>query len=217
MTKIGRFLLGFLLLLLTFGIVFLASAIYDTAPKVNAEVYFFQAENEYQKRISEPIAISDLSKDELRDVLLEKYLIEYFYAIPEAQNLEKRKNRQTSLYPMSTAKVFNEWLENVFPEISELSARGALRTVRLISATETPTDTRGKPYWKVEYELKTWEKPNDFVAVPVITRGTLFMQISYSNKMMQTVRGQPVLEYLESGKEPVAAFSFGIIDIATEI
>ena len=218
MKKIMKFFLGVILFMSMFGIVFLTAAIYDTTQKITVDTFFFQPEDEYVKRIEEPIKISDIDTLMLRDMLLEKFLTEYFYVIPNEQNVDTRKNPSTSpLYPMSARNVFYAWQNNVLPEISDLSAQGALRTVKLISAQKTPTNTKTKPYWRVEYELKTWEKPNDFMTQPVLTRGVLFMQISFNPNMMETVRGKPVEKYLESGNNPAAAFRFGIMDIATEI
>lgn len=218
MKKVLNFFCVFLLLLMTFGLVFVSSAIYDTVPKITVDTYFFQRELDYQNRITDPVAVSEFSDEELRNMLIEKYLMEYFYVIPDEQYIQMRENRQTALWLMSSSKVFNNWLQTVALEATALADAGMLRTARLISATKTPTEGDNIPYWKVEYELKTWEKPNDFLQEPNISRGTLFMQISYTKQIMKTVRtGKSVLEYLESGKDPAAAFSFGIIDIATEI
>lgn len=208
----------FLLLPITFGMVFMSSAIYDTVPKITVDTYFFQRELDYHNRILEPVAASKFSDEKLRNMLIEKYLMEYFYVIPDEQYIKLRENRQTALWLMSSPRVFNNWRETIAPESAELAANGVLRTAQLVSATKTPTDGKNIPYWKIEYELKTWEKANDFLQKPKISHGTLFMQISYTKQIMKTVRtGKTVLEYLESGKDPAAAFSFGIIDIATEI
>lgn len=217
MKKIVKFLFFVVILLTMFGMIFLTSAIYDTVPKLNVETFFFQSENEYVKRTAEPIKISDFKTEQLRNMLLEKYLIEYFYVVPNEQNIILRQNKQTPLWSMSTPSVFEAWQKNVLPEIKSLAENGVLRMVKLVSIEDTPSDMKKMPYSKVEYELKTWEKPNDLLSPPVVSKGTIFMRIHFLPYMMKTVRGKPVLEYLESGKDPAGVFSFGIADIANEI
>lgn len=217
MKKIIRFLLFIFLLLTQFGMVFLASAIYDTSKKTTVETYFFQPADDYNQRTTQPYSISNFNKEELRNLLLEKYLMEYFYVIPNEQNIKRRQEINSTLFLMSSLRVFYNWRQGEAQVITELANAGILRTARLVSATQTYAEDKDIPYWKVVYELKTWENPYDILSAPKVEQGTLFMQISYSNQMMKEVRGTPVLEYLESGKDPAAAFSFGIIDIATEI
>lgn len=217
MKKLVNFLLFILLLLTMFGMVFVASAIYDTTPKITVDTFFFQPQRDYESRISEPTRITDFTPTELRDILLQKYLTEYFYVIPDEQNVNIRQSGQTALRFMSSSRVFSRWLENIAPEIAKMADEGMLRTVKLISAQETPTDTNGKPYWRVEYELTTWAQPNDFLTAPTTTRGILFMQISFTPQLMKTVRGRSVYDYLETGNDPAAVFSFGIMDIAQEL
>ena len=93
MKKIMKFFLGVILFMSMFGIVFLTAAIYDTTQKITVDSFFFQPEDEYVKRIEEPIKISDIDTLMLRDMLLEKFLIEYFYVIPNEQNVDKSTSK----------------------------------------------------------------------------------------------------------------------------
>lgn len=218
MKKVIYFLLSIILILAMVGGLFLVSVIYNTPSKITVDAFFFQPQRNYESRISEPIKISDYTDDELRNKLLEKYLIEYFYVIPDINNAETRRTKRGALWLASMPKVYNEWLETIAPEIVAMANSGMLRTVKLISAQKVQSNSKQNPYWRVEYELTTWERPNDFFALPNKTVGVLFMQIHFSPHVMETMRtGESVLDYLESGKDPAAAFSFGIIDIAREL
>ena len=78
MKKVIYFLLSIILILAMVGGLFLVSVIYNTPSKITVDAFFFQPQRNYESRISEPIKISDYTDDELRNKLLEKYLIEYF-------------------------------------------------------------------------------------------------------------------------------------------
>ena len=65
----------------------------------------------------------------------------------------------------------------------------------------------------VNYELKTWEKPNDFNVTPTITRGTMYMDIHYEMGMRTDVDIETLHEYLEDGGDPAAIFNFSIVQI----
>ncbi|MBQ2017563.1 MAG: hypothetical protein II208_03510, partial [Alphaproteobacteria bacterium] len=58
----------------------------------------------------------------------------------------------------------------------------------------------------------------DLSAKPQITRGTMFMDILFLPEMRKSMNnGKLSIEkYLESGKDPVAVFSFRIRDITTQ-
>lgn len=209
------FFAGLILVALMFGALFLAGAIYDTGKKATVETYFFQPNNLYQHRQETPRAAHDLSSDELRDMLLNKYITEYFYVTPDKEELALRIGGQTSLRKMSTANVFEEWATNIAPEIEEMANANILRMASLVSVTPEPGSDK---YWRVEYELKTWTRPNDLSAKPQITRGTMFMDILFLPEMRKSMNnGKLSIEkYLESGKDPVAVFSFRIRDITTQ-
>ena len=53
-------------------------------------------------------------------------------------------------------------------------------------------------------------------ASPEVTRGVLHMEIAYKQQLKTEIEGRPIEYYLESGKDPVAVFGFGIVDITTQ-
>ena len=88
-----------------------------------------------------------------------------------------------------------------------------LRLASLVDVTKASDDSN---YLRVEYELKTWEKPNDFSVAPVLTRGVMYMHIMFEPYLREQVRGKTIEEYLESGGDPAAVFRFGVYTIADQ-
>ncbi len=216
MKKLIAFLAGLALIALMFGALFLAGAIYDTGKKTTVETFFFQPNERYDQRPGDLKSVEDLSANELRDMLLNKYITEYFYVTPDTIALANRMAGTTSLARMSSAKVFNHWVKNIAPEIEEMTNQHMLRTASLVSITPDPGSDR---YWRVEYELKTWPKSNDMATSPQITRGVLHMEIVYKKQLTKGSKkfnGKSIEQYLESGKDPAAVFVFGIQDITTQ-
>ena len=213
MKKLIMFLAGLILVTLMFGALFMAGAIYDTGNKATVDTFFFQPNNLFYHRPGDLKSINDLSADQLRDMLLNKYITEYFYVTPDLAELANRMEGKTALRKMSAPKVFAYWLENIAPEIEEMTNQRMLRTASLVSVNPVPGSDK---YWRVEYELKTWGKPNDLALSPVVTRAVLHMEIVYQQKLKEEINGRPIEYYLESGQDPVAVFGFGIRDITTQ-
>lgn len=212
-----RFLSGIILLAMMCGALIFAGFIYDTGNIFNQntnsakDVYFFQPDDNTARRPGVPVTDTVLGASKMRDRLIAKYITEYFYVTPDIADVTRRKEGRTALRRMSVSDVFNAWLKNMAPEIEGLAKSHALRTVSLLSVT---ADTNER-YWVAEYELKTWYAPNNFDVTPEITRGTIYLGIDYAPGMRDTVGGMPVGEYLEMGGDPVAAFKFIVIDVAS--
>ena len=66
-----------------------------------------------------------------------------------------------------------------------------------------------------EYELKTWQTPNNFAIKPVVNRGILYLGINYAPGMRDKMGKKSVEDYLESGGDPAAVFKFIVIDVAS--
>ena len=210
MRKILLFLAGLLLIVLVFGALFLATAIYDTGSKTTIVPYFFQPDDNFSRRPGVPATTADFGDDSMREKLIAKYITEYFYVTPDVNAVSERMNTATSLRRMSTAAVFQKWLDTVAPQIEEMAKARMLRTVSVVSIT--PASDK---YLRVEYELRTWRTPNNFSESPEITRDVMFMDVAYKSGMRDMVGNMTTDEYLESGGDPAAVFYFGIRDIAT--
>ena len=132
MRKIVTFFLGLLILALMLGAIAGAAAIYDAARNIKIETYFFQPNNLSGRRVGVPATVADLGADKIRQMLVEKYLTEYFYVIPDVANIEARMQSNSTLARMSTPDVFRQWQELEGELILKLAEEGACRTVRLV-------------------------------------------------------------------------------------
>ncbi len=213
MRKIVTFFLGLLILALMLGAIAGAAAIYDAARNIKIETYFFQPNNLSVRRVGVPATVADLGADKIRQMLVEKYLTEYFYVIPDVANIEARMQSNSTLARMSTPAVFRQWQELEGELILKLAEEGAFRTVRLVDKIYKPVDS---DYWTVVYEMKTWYHPNDMAEEPVITRDVLYMGLGDEN-MMDFRQNLDVAKYLEEGQDPAAIFRFGITAIGRQM
>ena len=140
-------------------------------------------------------------------MLVRKYITEYFFASPDAEDIAKRTSSQGTLSIMSSQGVFEEWLNNEAVTIQKLAEDKSMRTVKVIDKIFQPN---GSKYWVVNYELKTWEKPNDFSVAPTITRGTLYMDIYYEPGFPKNADIEKIHNYLEEGGDPASVFDFKV-------
>jgi hypothetical protein len=100
------FLFGLLLLALTVVMLFLTSAIYVTWSKESFNPYFFQTNELSVMRPGQPIRASEISESAMSEMLIKKYVTEYFYAIPSVDNITMRKKSSSTLALLSTSDVF---------------------------------------------------------------------------------------------------------------
>lgn len=213
MRKIVSFFIGLFIVALMLGALFGAAAIYDTSRKITIESYFFQPNNQSGERPGTPETVSELGADRLRRLLIEKYIFEYFYVIPDTANVERRMTPTSTLAYMSAPDVFRQWQEGEGARIEELADAGAFRVVRVIGDIAKPANS---DYWTVEYEMKTWLSPNNMAAdQPVVTRDILYIDIDDTN-MMDFRQDMDVAHALEHGRDPATIFRFGINDIRSQ-
>lgn len=200
-------------MVLTFGAMVLSAMIYDTGKKTTVETFFFQPNDYFTRRPGVPATAQDLSESKLRNMLVEKYLVEYLGITPDTDEITRRMAGKTALARMSGRRVFENWVQNVAPEIEKMAQAGVLRTVSLVNLTPEPGSAE---YWRVEYETKTWTRPNDLSNSPEVEHGVFYMNIVFESKMREQIQGKSIEQYLESGGDPAAAFRFGILDLTTQ-
>ena len=205
MKKLIMFLTGLILLALTGMSMYLAGNIFDAGTNQTIYPFFFQPNNLSSQRPGTPQTPEDLGDSDFMDLLVRKYITDYFYAAPDTENIAIRTSKQSALSRMSSPAVFEEWLNNESAVIQKLAEAKSLRTVQVIDKIFQPN---GSKYWVVNYELKTWEKPNDFSVVPTVKRGTMYMDITYKMGMRTDVDIETLHKYLEEGGDPAAVFDF---------
>ncbi len=214
MKKLIMFLAGFMLLVLMFGAMFITGAIYDAGEKYSIVPYFFQINNRSSMRPGAPLRPSEIGDAAVRDMLIKKYVVEYFYAIPDAENIARRTLGTGTIARMSTLAVFNAWKDGEADTIQSLAEDKALRLVTVFDEIYKMDDQ--SDYWIVEYELKTWLHPNDLGAAPVVTRGRMFLNIQYKPGIRKDMGKRTIGEYLESGDDPAAVFRFRVDDVVVQ-
>ena len=210
MKKLILFLSGLVLMCLTFGMVVVGAAIYDTASQQTVDTFFFQPANLSSQRIDKPKAINELTGDEIRTMLVDKFVTEYFYVIPDEKNAVARQEGKIGLRGhMASAEEFNKWSETVAPEIVEMASAGVLRMARVVDM-ELPADSEN--WWTVTYELTTWPVPNALAQNPEITRGIMYLKLSYKPGIRPTMDNEPfdMAKFLEKGGDPSLIFMFRV-------
>ena len=213
MRKILYFFVGVLLMVTAFLSLMVTGVIFDTGDKTSVEPKFFQPENSYEQRPGVPAAPTDLGDSKMRDLLITKYVIELFYVTPDVNETARRIEGLSSLRRTSSGSAFKKWLDNIAPEIEELSKDGVLRAV---SVTSILPRRGSDKYWTVGYQLKTWSVPNDFSVEPQITNGIVDLYVRYAPglRSKDNLGGYTVTRYLElENTEPSAVFNFNIEDV----
>ena len=208
------FLFGLMLLALTVAMLFLTSAIYDTGAKESINTHFFQTNELSTQRPGVPVRESEIGETAMREMLIKKYVTEYFYAIPSTNDIERRMGNTSTLAHLSDARVFNDWKSNEAVGIQSMAENGMMRMVEIAGEIYKPNDS---DYWIVPYILKTWTKPNDMSVSPQITRGTLLIQLVYEPGIRESF---DTGKYLKRGYnrvgikfDPAIMFKFKVMNL----
>ena len=210
MKRLAGFFIGLLTMVMIFAVICLVSVVYDTSDKINVKPYFFRI----SQSIGAPLPVSQIGSRKIRDWLVQKYVTEYLRIAPDAKNMEARMERsgQSMVYVMSSDKVFKNWVKNVAPQMQELAGRGVRRTVKVFDEILT---SETNDYLRVDYELKTWYKPNDMTEKPTTERGTLYLKLADTD--FQVVSNiEAVRNWLLHRGDPAAVFSFQVQDVVAD-
>ena len=214
MKRLFGYIIGLATMLVMFATVYIASSIYDTSNKVVIEPYFMRVGLNAADLSGIPQPLADVQSSRLRDWLIQKFVYEYLYIEPVMENITRRTGEvargfYAPLAYMSTKEVFNKWKSDVVPKMSELAEDGVRRTVTVFGEILKPTDS---DYYRVDYETKTWYKPNDMTEEPVTNHGTMYLKIHYTGELWPGYEDK-VLEYLREGIDPAVAFVFKVQDV----
>ncbi len=206
---------GLALLALTVAMLFMASAVYDTGVQETVSPYFFQTNELSTQRPGAPVLESEMGETAMREMLIKKYVTEYFYAIPDPDNINQRMGNYSIIRQMSTPKVFDQWKNGEAVGIQSMSENLMMRTVEIAGEIYKPAES---DYWVVPYVLRTWTVPNDMSAEPQITNGTLLMNILYEPGIRETTLD--IGKYLKNSYnkfgteyDPAIIFRFRVLDV----
>lgn len=212
MKKLLMFFAGLLLMCLTFGMVVVGGAIYDTASKKSIDTFFFQPANLSSRRIGDLKSFDELNDEDIRQMLVDKFITEYFYVIPDPNNIAARLGGKIGLRWMTSPAVFTQWSETVGAEITQMADEHKMRMARLVEM-ELPEDS--DKWWTLTYELTTWEHPNDLSHEPAVTTGTMYVKLQFEPGIRPQMYGEKfdLGKFLEQGGDPSLIFRFRIDDI----
>ena len=215
MRKLIMFLFGLLLLALTVAMLFLTSAIYDTGNAESIATYFFQTNEWSFTRPGEPVRALEIGETAMREMLIKKYVTEYFYAIPDPENIAVRAGARSILARMSSTNVFNNWVNGEAESIKTLAENAMMRTVMIDGEIFKPADS---DYWVVPYILRTWTTTNDMDAKPQIERGMLLLDVAYEpGTRKETLDIGNYLKHsynrFETGYDPAYIFRFKVLNL----
>ena len=213
MKKLLMFLAGVILLMLIVASLYVVGAIYDAGARRSIDTYFFQTNGQSGMRLGVPASARDLGDDRMREMLIKKYVYEYFYVTPGDANLEDRTGPLSTLRQLSTPAVYNRWQQEQVPEIQQLAKDGAMRMVDVVGPIVKNPDS---DFWSVEYQLTTWHTPNDFAARPVVTRGQMLIAIHPDAGYSELRPDVDVEKRLRAGYDPATLFKFMAIQVEAQ-
>ena len=202
------------MLITMLGLLFFSGAIYDAEKKHTIETFFFEPNDKSADRVTPPVAVNDMTEKFLRGKMISRFVHEYFYVIPDIKNAEARaefKNTDGTpniLGVRTHEKVYRKWAETVAPEIVELAGKGVLRTVWVDVDNITKSESG---HLVVKYELRTWTQPNNVLALPEVTKGSLYLDVS--KNPIQIWQTEEALQKLQNGYDPITVFNFGILGL----
>lgn len=213
MKRIGIFLFGIIMLGFTFAALYLTGAIYDAGDRTTIDTYFFQPNNLSTDRPGEIQTPDEMGDMRIMNLLVDRYITEYFYVVPDRENIARRTRNNSILAQMSSAPVFTQWINTMANEIDKMAGEKSMRTAAVINDITRPA---GGDYWQVDYELHTWRTPNDLDMPPEISRGTLFMKIRFEPGIRDFVVERGVHKYLDAGGDPASLFKFRVYEIVAK-
>ncbi len=211
MRKVFMFFVGSLLLLLTFVALYFSGALFDISNERYIQAFVFQPNNLSNDRIGHPVPVEQLSDKFIRERLIKKFIIEYFYVTPDIENIALRTRGDSVLAAISAPGVFKEWKNTNVKEIEQMAGKKNLRTVT-VKDIILPQNS---DYWDVSYELKTWDESNNMNLTPSTKDGILHIKISFEKGIRDKRSGQnfDVQKYLKDGGDPAAVFKFRVEEV----
>ncbi len=210
MNKLAMFFIGIMTLVVIFIAMFFTGAIFDASRNGVIETYFFQINNFSYQRPGMPLTPKQLGDSKLFDLLVQKYVTEYLYVLPEAADITRRESTTGALRLMSNATVFEQWKATIAPEIREMADVGMLRTV----SVDVPL--KYGDFYQVEFELKTWQHPNNMDEIPMVQHGIMQLKINMQKSNKPEIKQEQLntLHWaIEHKYDPVGVFDFGVSDV----
>lgn len=222
MNKFVMSFIGIIVLALSVGVIAMTSMLYDKTNELSTDVYFFQTNDFAQDRVNMPVPIEQLANyksiadDKILDLLISKFLREYFYVVPYSDNIKTRENSNSVLDKMSGvgSNVFEQWQKEELPSIQKMTDNKIYRTIKLINKTK-PMDS---DYWKVTYQTQTWLHPNKILVPPIIENNVIYLEIAFEPGIRETLQNETfnIEKMLKRGYDPSVMFKFKVTQVMKE-
>ena len=203
------FFTGLFLMLIVFGMLVATSVIYDSVKQFTVQTYFFQPDNLSENRPGMPAGLNEIGDSRIRDMLIKKFVTEYFYITPDTDDIKRRMRNDSTLSYLSSDSVFNNWKSGQAKQIQEQSEKNVMRSVRIVGDILNTVDESGNGYWVVEYELQTWRRPNKMDEYPAISHGKMYLRIIYEHGLWPDAPLEKVLD----NYDPSIAFMFRVTQV----
>ena len=207
------FFAGLIMIGLMFAALFLTGLIYDAGNRQSVRAYFFRPDNLSHMRPDYPVTTAQIGDNGMVEMLLEKFVSQYFYVIPDNQDIENRIAAGPRRM-LASAAVFNQWRDTQVPIIKEIAQDGGMRIASVINEIVYPTNDN--QYYIVEYELATWYSPNDMDQLPTITRGRMFIDAANGGFDEYSDLIPDITKYLEAGNDAAPLFKFVVRQVVLE-
>jgi len=211
-----KYMLGFLAGLIIIAAaaitVHLSARAFDASRDFEVAAVIFQNADLSEDRMPKPIPLADMNPDIVRNTLIKKFVYEYFYVVPDIQNVEARRGAGSVLSRMASAAIFKDWVENVSPDISTLAGNKVLRRVRVHDDINQSGD-----YFYLTYDLLEFNQPNNLLAKPKITSNqTIGLKINFENGIWESYSNGNAFnarKELENGADPATMFRFKVSEV----
>ena len=115
------FIIGLLLLGVTFVTLYLTGALYNATDQRQINAYVFQPNNISSDRIGRPVPVENLSEKFVRERLIKKFITEYFYVTPDVEDIAACQRSNSVLAALSTPADFKTWRNTDDAEIENMA------------------------------------------------------------------------------------------------
>ena len=195
-----------LIIALSVAMMVISGAVMKVANDAKVEPFIMQPKDSSKQRVPSPLSLSDMEKrggdtNMVVDRLIEKFLHEYFDAVPPRKS-------ELLLKKLISPELHERWLQSEKPEIDKIIFSGGLRRAY---RTNDPIEMHDQ-YFRVNYRLVTFNNSDDMNAVPTEAFGTMFIHFSYKFGIRSELFPNSIDagKYFKDGGSPAVIFNFGI-------
>jgi hypothetical protein len=207
--KLFGFLFSVLLILCAIAVAYFAAQMFDMTRRVSVSPQILLTDDVSDNRTSKPIAFDDLPDEFVRDILIRRFMTEYFGVLPGERLMAQTANG--ILRGMASASALEYRAENIELELLELAAARAMRRVTVTGPVVTDGD-----WLRVKFDEITWKRPNEIWNPPTLRTGREVMLRVRFDKSLREIRGDKPFDagaFMTDGGDPAAVFRFIVEEV----